>query len=295
MKYKNFIENVKTYMESQFQEGQKVLIQPVLKNNGTVYDGLIIIDPILNISPTIYLNPYYHRFLDGVSMEDIYNDILSTYQENLPKEDFDISLFKDFDKAKERILVKLVNQERNSELLEEVPHIIFHDLAIIFVCAICDFLDEYATILIHNQHLEMWGISLDELYEIGMENTPKLLPYSFDSMENVLKHLSDGTLPFVTDIAMSVLTNQLKIHGATSIIYPGLLKRLANDLDDDIIIIPSSIHEVLIIPYQSTISKYSLLNFRDMIVQVNEEQLPDEEVLSDHAYLYLKDSEKLIY
>lgn len=282
-------------MESQFQEGQKVLIQPVLKNNGTVYDGLIIIDPILNISPTIYLNPYYHRFLDGVSMEDIYNDILSTYQENLPKEDFDISLFKDFDKAKERILVKLVNQERNSELLEEVPHIIFHDLAIIFVCAICDFLDEYATILIHNQHLEMWGISLDELYEIGMENTPKLLPYSFDSMENVLKHLSDGTLPFVTDIAMSVLTNQLKIHGATSIIYPGLLKRLANDLDDDIIIIPSSIHEVLIIPYQSTISKYSLLNFRDMIVQVNEEQLPDEEVLSDHAYLYLKDSEKLIY
>lgn len=282
-------------MESQFQEGQKVLIQPVLKNNGTVYDGLIIIDPILNISPTIYLNPYYHRFLDGVSMEDIYNDILSTYQENLPKEDFDISLFKDFDKAKERILVKLVNQERNSELLEEVPHIIFHDLAIIFVCAICDFLDEYATILIHNQHLEMWGISLDELYEIGMENTPKLLPYSFDSMENVLKHLSDGTLPFVTDIAMSVLTNQLKIHGATSIIYPGLLKRLANDLDDDIIIIPSSIHEVLIIPYQSTISKYSLLNFRDMIVQVNEEQLPDEEVLSDHAYLYLKDSENLIY
>lgn len=282
-------------MESQFQEGQKVLIQPVLKNNGTVYDGLIIIDPILNISPTIYLNPYYHRFLDGVSMEDIYSDILSTYQENLPKEDFDISLFKDFDKAKERILLKLVNQERNSELLEEVPHIIFHDLAIIFVCAICDFLDEYATILIHNQHLEMWGISLDELYEIGMENTPKLLPYSFDSMENVLKHLSDGTLPFVTDIAMSVLTNQLKIHGATSIIYPGLLKRLANDLDDDIIIIPSSIHEVLIIPYQSTISKYSLLNFRDMIVQVNEEQLPDEEVLSDHAYLYLKDSEKLIY
>lgn len=295
MKYKNFIKNVKTYMESQFQEGQKVLIQPVLKNNGTVYDGLIIIDPILNISPTIYLNPYYHRFLDGVSMEDIYSDILSTYHENLPKEDFDISLFKDFDKAKERILVKLVNQERNSELLEEVPHIIFHDLAIIFVCAICDFLDEYATILIHNQHLEMWGISLDELYEIGMENTPKLLPYSFDSMENVLKHLSDGTLPFVTDIAMSVLTNQLKIHGATSIIYPGLLKRLANDLDDDIIIIPSSIHEVLIIPYQSTISKYSLLNFRDMIVQVNEEQLPDEEVLSDHAYLYLKDSEKLIY
>lgn len=295
MKYKNFIKNVKTYMESQFQEGQKVLIQPVLKNNGTVYDGLIIIDPILNISPTIYLNPYYHRFLDGVSMEDIYSDILSTYQENLPKEDFDISLFKDFDKAKERILLKLVNQERNSELLEEVPHIIFHDLAIIFVCAICDFLDEYATILIHNQHLEMWGISLDELYEIGMENTPKLLPYSFDSMENVLKHLSDGTLPFVTDIAMSVLTNQLKIHGATSIIYPGLLKRLANDLDDDIIIIPSSIHEVLIIPYQSTISKYSLLNFRDMIVQVNEEQLPDEEVLSDHAYLYLKDSEKLIY
>ena len=179
MKYQEFIQTIKEYVISKLDASQKVIIQPVVKNNGTVYDGLIVIDPILNISPTIYLNPYYHHYLEGISMEDICEDILDTYKENLPTENFDISLFKDFSKAKDHIIMKLVNYERNQELLQDIPHARYHDLAIIYVVAVCDFMNEFATILIHNEHLDFWNISSEDLYSIAMTNTPALLPYQF--------------------------------------------------------------------------------------------------------------------
>lgn len=295
MKYQEFIENIKEHILSQVDAAHKVIIQPVVKNNGTVYDGLIIIDPILNISPTIYLNPYYHRYLNGIPMEDIYDDILSTYHENLPNEDFDISQFKDFSKAKENIIAKLVSYSRNEELLQDVPHIRFYDLAIIFVVAICDFMSEFATILIHNQHLPLWETTLEELYAIAMENTPKLLPYRFDPMEKLLEHLVDSSLPFSPELQMHVLTNHIKVHGATCITYPELLKQLADLFEDNLIIIPSSIHEVLIIPQSTTPTQYTIQDYNEMIVDINETQLTDDEILSDHAYIYLRADEKLIY
>lgn len=295
MNYQNFIESVTNHMQKILDEGQTVVVQPVLKNNGTIYDGLIIIDPILNISPTIYLNPYYHRHLNGVPMDDIYEDILKTYHDHLPAEDFDVSTFKDFTKAKNHIVMKLVNAERNHVLLQDVPHIIYYDLAIVFVCAVTDFLDEYATILIHNQHLALWNITVDELYKIAEHNTPRLLSPRLDNMEMLLDHLIDQPLPFLAEINMNILTNHLKIHGATVMVYPGLLEELGEIFEDNLIIIPSSIHEVLIIPEQNVAEEYTLEDFNEMIAEVNETQLTDDEILSDHAYRYNRITKELEY
>lgn len=290
MNYQTFINDVVTHISASVHNGQKVILQPVVKNNGTVYDGLIILDPILNISPTIYLNPYYHRFLNGVSMEDIYEDILQTYYENLPTEDFDISLFRDFEKAKHRIAFKLVNKEKNKELLTDIPHVIFQDLVLIFVCTITDFMEDYATILVHNQHLSLWNTTTENLYKIAMENTPAILPYRFESMENMLEQFDRQAFASFSGLNMYILTNKLKIHGSTCIAYPRLLKRISNFLEDNIIIIPSSIHEVLIIPEEAAKPEYTMDDFRTIIAEINETELTDDEILSDHAYLYERET-----
>ena len=295
MKYQEFIKNIKEYVISQLDASHKVIIQPVMKNNSMVYDGLIVIDPILNISPTIYLNPYYHRFLEGISFEDICEDVLTAYRENLPKENFDISLFKDFEKAKHQIIIKLVNYERNKELLNDVPHVRFHDLAMIYVVAVCDFLSEFATILIHNHHLSFWNIKPEDLYPIAIANTPVLLPYRFEPMEKMLEHMEESLPDFILELPISILTNQIKIHGATCMVYPGLLKEISIRLDDDLILIPSSIHEVLIIPASHVKEEYTMQDFAEMIEEVNETQLTDDEVLADHAYLYIKEEERIIF
>ena len=92
-----------------------------------------------------------------------------------------------------------------------------------------------------------------------------------------------------------ILTNKLKIHGCTCIAYPRLLKRIADFLEDNLIIIPSSIHEVLIIPENAAKPDYSMEDFQSMITDINETELTDDEVLSDHAYLYERETGILRY
>lgn len=293
MKYQKFIENVKEHIQKELQ--QKVQVYPILKNNGTIYDGLVIMDPILNISPTIYLNPYYHRYLDGVSIEDIYEDILKTYRENRPLEDFDISLFTDYEKAKERIVMKLVNAEKNKELLEIVPHIPYLDLAIIFLCSISDFMHEYATILIHTQHMTHWEVTTEDLYACAIANTPKILPPRLDNLHDVFEYITHESLPFLEELNSSILTNKIKVHGATCMIYPNLLDEIATIYEDNLVIIPSSIHEVLVIPEGNIGKEHTLTDFDSMIQEVNDTQLTDSEILSDHAYLYHRKTKEITY
>lgn len=293
MTYEIFKETIKNEIAERLGENKRVIENQVLKNNGIVYDGLIILDPILNISPTIYLNPYYDKYVNDVSMEKILEDILVTYKENLPAEDFDISLFKDWDKAKKRIVMKLINTKQNEELLKDIPSVPFYDLSIIFCVAVCDFMNEYATILIHNQHLSLWDITQEELYEIAMENTPKLLPYLFKNMEDILVEAADVNFP--KEMEMYVLTNKTKINGAVAITYKGLLEEIAEELSDNFYIIPSSIHEVLIIPWKSVKEEYTLKDFAEMVEEVNETQLMDDEVLSNHVYFYNKTDGSIIY
>lgn len=292
MNYQEFIEDVVSHISESISNEKKVVVQQVTKNNGMKYDGLVILDPILNISPTIYLNPYYHRYLEGVSLEDIYSDVLTIYETYMPKEDFDISQFVDFEKAKSKIIFKLVNKEKNVELLEDVPYVDFCDLALIFLCNVCDYNHKYGTILIHNQHLSYWNISLDALFKIAQENTPLLLPYRFDNLINILDQAIRPENVNI-DFGMYILTNDHKIHGATSLAYPGILEQISNTLNDDLIIIPSSIHEALIIPENRFDSDLSELH--STIADINEIELTDDEVLSDHPYFYKRDTGYITY
>lgn len=293
MKYQEFIETVKEHIKQELH--RSVYVYPVLKNNGAIYDGLVILDPMFNISPTIYLNPYYHRYLDGVSLEDIYEDILQTYQENLPNKDFDISFFQDFEKARERIVMKLVNAEKNQKLLELVPHILIYDLAIVFQCCVTDFMHEHASILIYNNHLELWKVNVDDLYEVAKENSPTVLPPCLDNLHDIFEHITNESLSFLEEMNICILTNRLKIHGATCMVYPGLLKEIADIYEDDVVILPSSIHELLVFPKGSLPEDYTLEYLNAMVQDINETQLSDSETLSDHVYCYQRDTNEITY
>ena len=293
MRYQNFLETVKKQVKQTLHK--MVSIQPVLKNNGTTYDGLIILDPLFNISPTIYLNSYYQRYLSGESLEEICKDIIKVYKDNLPTEDFDISIFQDYNKAKERIIMRLINAEKNQQLLQMVPHILIYDLAIVFLCNVSDQMNSCATILIYNQHLSMWDIDTDILYEAAKINSYKQLPPRLDNLNDVCKHITDESFDFLDELDIYILTNRQRIYGATCMIYPNLLEEIANIYEDDLIIMPSSIHEVLLFPKEKLPSGYSLEYLTTMVQTVNDTELKDIEILSDHIYYYNRKTNKITY
>ena len=282
MNYQEFTDYVTEHLKELTAPGQKVSLQTIMKNNGTTHQGIIIIDPVLNISPTIYLEPFYHKYINGTPLSDICDEIMQIYHAFVPDQSFDETIFTDFEKAKSRIVMKLIHYEKNIELLQNIPHIPYLDLAIVFVCSASDFAAEYASILIHNSHMAFWNVDLFTIYRLAKENSPKLLPYHFENMQDYLVQHCNWQ-PYEDHIPMYLLTNRLKIHGASVILYDGLLEQISKELNSSLVIIPSSIHEVLVVPVRS---KKEINRYNAMLLEVNATQVPKDEILSNHVYYY---------
>ena len=293
LSYETFKTSIVSFLQTHFGGDTDVSLQPIVKNNNLKLDGLIIQSAAINVSPTIYLNAYYEDYLSGTPISTIQNEIMAAYHKNLPKHSMDFSFFTDFEKVKYQIIYKLINYEQNFPLLEHVPHVKFLDLAVVFCCFLPDTPNGAATILIHKHHLGLWNIDENCLYELAMKNTPILLPCEIKSMNDVMKSLcpeiqADESFPDAAKPPeMYVLTNTEKLYGASAILYPNILSYFAKRLKADLYLLPSSIHEVLLLPNCPDIN---LSELNCIVQEVNQSHVQKEEILSDHAYLFKQDA-----
>lgn len=296
MTYHQFIDEVQSYMSDHISAGSKISIQPITKNNNIHLDGLTIIEADSNLSPTIYLNYYYEELEQGTPLDTLKQNILTTYLQNKPRKKIDVSFYTDYSNIQDKILYKIINYEKNKELLEDVPHYTYLDLAIVFYCLVSTTPTGSATILIHNKHLDFWNITKDTLYGQALVNTPKVLCGKIENLGTLMAQLltpleySEVMQEESSTCPMYVLTNELKLYGAGCIIYPHLLKDFANKIGDDLYIIPSSIHEVLLVPMSWGMTARELTT---MVKDVNTTQVIDEEILSDRIYYYSRQSDRI--
>lgn len=270
--------------------GQEYIVElrEVQKNNGVVLQGLTIRKEEDNVTPTIYLNSFWEAYEGGVTFADIIRKIIIIYREDGIGHKIDVSFFRDFDKVKEKLCFRLVNRERNREQLEKVPYIPILDLAICFYYAFDGAGVENGMIPVYRTHLEAWKVTERDLLECAMNNTPRLYPQEVIPMENALedmiRELPEEIRPEVLrKISMVILTNSRKTYGACSILYPEVLERMAERMGGDFYLIPSSVHEFLLLPREQERGEEEL---KEMISEVNRTELSPEEVLSDHLYLY---------
>lgn len=282
--YKEYVEKVRDAVER--ETGKQVLIQKVNKNNGLVLDGLTIMAEGVNIAPTIYLNDYYEDYLSDGAVA-VAKRIIATYEVHKPKESVDVSFFMDIEKVSPRIKMKFINYEKNKELLEQVPHVRFLDLAIVFIVVTeCNSADEFASILVYNQHLSFWNMDAEDLYALALENTAA--DFEIIPMRSVIEAImGEETVDIIMDnqeIEMSILTNHSRLHGAVGIIHKEILNRYMKETKaDKVWIIPSSIHETLLIP-SDMMSDAEYV--KGMVKEVNATQVQPEEILSDNVYVY---------
>ena len=173
MKFQEFTEEVKENVKEVLDESYVIEIQNIRKNNDVVLHGLTIRDPGKNIVPTIYLESIFEYYKNGATIEEIVEKICAVYKESMPKEHVNMDFFMDFEKVKDRIIYRLVNAEKNEELLNDIPYIPFHNLAICFCYAYWSQELGDGMILIHNNHMDEWGITHKQLMQLAEKNTWK--------------------------------------------------------------------------------------------------------------------------
>lgn len=291
MEYREFLENVRKEVESRYDSNVSVTLNHVMKNNGTELDGITIMEKDKNIAPTIYINSFYDRYRKGVSLKAVVSEIIRIYNQNKNSININADYFENYENVRKTIVYKLVNYQKNKKLLEDVPYKRVLDLAVVFYCLIEQRKGVSATALIHNEHLRIWNVTEDEIYNDALKNTPVLLAGSIVPMSKILSEIA-GTAPvdndekvceYTGEDILYVLTNSSRVNGAACILYDNLLKKFANDVHSDLYILPSSVHEVIIVPKKNAFDKSELA---DMVREVNEQGVSQDEILSDNVYEY---------
>ena len=296
MEYKEFVEYIKMNAGYIAGEGGNITINHVIKNNGCEMDGLVIMEKGKDIAPTIYLDSFYELYTNGENIKNIIRQIEVIYEQNKNNVTFDVNILKHFDTIKDKIVYKVVNYRSNEKLLEQVPHKRILDLAVVFYFLLDNEYGRSSTALIYNNNLKNWNVTIDDVYKAALKNTPDLLHSKISSMAALFEKCGvnvDGEEVDLKDYVpsdMYVLTNESKLNGAACILYENVLYDFAQKLGADLYILPSSVHEVILLPKLSMFEKDELVN---MVKEVNTEGVAADEVLSDHVYEYNR-TERLI-
>lgn len=303
-------------LQDKLGEGYTIKINEVTKTNNVKLKTVTIFEKNKNIAPSLHLKEFMDENEDDVNVEEIAEKILQAYEECKPADSIQMDDFKVFDMIKNRICYKLCNTELNKELLNSLPSIPIFDLSIVFFV---DFSHEFigkGHVNITYKHMEMWGVTTEELMRAAANNTLKTLGLRFENILNVLDSLRTklaGDRQETEDIniimeaignsccdkgTMWVLSNNDNCWGTSVILNDGVAKSISDKFKTGYFIIPSSIHELIIIPddslaYESDSFEMVCKKLIEMIASVNDTELSKEEILSYNLYYYDCSTDKI--
>lgn len=270
----------------------------VILNNGTTHIALILYKNGEKLHPQIYLERFFEDYKRGKTMKEILQDVMTTYEEALRNINPDsLSGIEDWEQVKGRLAFRLLSKERNKETLENYVYKDFLDLAAIVT--FCAEIDEQGVKAIRVTHdlAERWNVSKEEILQAAEENTEDLFPVRMEPILDTLCRVADISRDDLPEEVLAeedspqimVLTNYLGVNGATVLLYDSFLQQVYEKLRGKFIILPSSIHEVIVMPLASA---PPITDSQKMVEQINRSAVKEEEILSDSVYLY--DGEKVI-
>lgn len=296
-----FAEEVKERVEKQLGADFRVEMHPIVKNNSHSVTGILVQQNGDCFGTKVFLDGLFdeYRELPGeAGLNRAVEAVLKTREKSAQEaEKFQewTSQIHDYEKIKDFIRYKLVNAEKNQELLAAVPHVPYLDLAIVFYLEVYEDPHGIASLRIDRRLLDLWKISLKELCRNAVENTSKSQPYMFSTVMEKLAEASGMPREICSDVhndekVLYVLSNKSGVNGAGAILYPGVLEQCADKIGGDLIVLPSSIHEMLLIQCGEN---ENFQEFAWMVQSVNAAEVLPEEVLSDHVYRYRRAEKRM--
>ena len=313
MEYQEFIRHITDSIQNILGDRYSVKCCPICKNNGIQLDGLIVMSDEANISPTVYLDSYYEQYQLGRPIEELVWELLSLFKQAPQLGNLNIDQITDFSAVRDNIAIKLINYEANRELLSDIPHRRFLDLAEVYYFIVRSEALGNATILIRNEHTHLWQTNEATLHRIGMKNT-LYLGWELRPMNAIIRdYLREELSEYLKDSPSSperpaapdrvqqlaeeilcdiyhddegplyVLSNKQRFFGASCILYKEKLREFASLKESDLYILPSSIHEVIIIPQRLSPDYDALCR---MVREINESEVDPCDRLSDRVYRF---------
>lgn len=254
---------------------------------GLAYDGMTVVRSGQRAAAAVNLTAFYDMYQEGRTAGDIIHEMADVAVMQAPQMEY--SVFSDYEAAKDRLFIRVTNKETNADVLAGMPRKEVEDLAITYHVLVNHDQNGIASAPVTDDLLRHYGVTAEQLHEDAIANSQRMLPAQLDSMQNMLfgmmtpeasDTLRDEPYPGST---MLVLTNNVQLNGAAALFYPGVMDQAAERLGGNFIVLPSSTHEVIMIPADGMTDFRSL---EQMVKDINRSQVAPEERLSDHVYHY---------
>lgn len=303
MNFEEFIDTIKDTIKDYLPEEYKDAEVNLLENRklNTHYTGLTVTRKGDTLAPTINLNALFENYGQQTenNLASVMEEVASVIQHTPGK--FDIGRVMDYDSVKKNLFMKLSAAEKNADVLEHTPHITKEDLALTFHIMLDQGEKGTATTMITDKMMDAYGVDLEKLYQDALHNSPVIAPAQIENMGEVLgrmiledmkaagapaeviQEMEKDMQETSRDNPMTVITNDRSTDGAAAIFYPGVMDQVGERLNGDYFILPSSVHEILVVPDDGNISFREL---KDMVKEVNRTQVAPEDLLTDQVYHY---------
>ncbi len=291
MYYKMDYETFQDEIQKQVKEGMEgkgnftFSLYRANKNNATKI-GLTISERGKTISPTVYLSDYYMDYLLGTPLSEISREITEfALGHQMPE--VSTAEVPYYEKVKDKLRIRLVELEGNRAYLEEGiyrPHLMGAEVVYLELTrnqeGIC-------AVRVTSALLERWGMPENEVFKTALKNSWEKSELQFCSIEAEADRILGTGTPeeeFIKKNELYVITNPERDYGAAVVLYPGAMEEIRAKMGRDFYILPSSVHEVLVMTRDSDFTPKEL---RDMVRDVNRTQVEPELRLGNEVYEYL--------
>lgn len=266
--------------------GMEISFQTITRNNDVRLHGCLLRRNESHIAPTLYMENFYDLYKDGLSVGETADAMLRICVNSLDDvREFDFAP-EDWESVRKMIGMKVLGYERNPELLQRVPYIRYEDLAVVFIFVLKEAGITGGVAVITSELSGLWGISAEELFAQARQSAPVLLEPVVSNIRNMIGDCPEEVEEIIDDpenaVDMYILTNKSQTYGASALFYPGLLEKITDYLGGGFYILPSSVHEVILIPEAA--GEPDAL--RRMVQEVNRCEVPEDMILSDNVYYY---------
>ena len=295
--YIQFLAEIQERVEAHFKGNVKGEVCPSVKNNGVKVIGLLLKGKEERVAPNFYLEQQFIEWMRGLcTLEEVAEKICRAYGEEVKNNGNLLSQISfEWQEFRRMVFIRLINRERNSELLEKIPHQHFMDLAIVYYYSVRVSGNVMGTMLITKEHLDLLGVSVEELHQAALSNCQRYQPVSVRCMEDLLYDLGRKIGVEVCEAKtchtfLYVMTNTKGMFGAAAIVFEEELEHFAERIQSSFYILPSSVHEVILVP---ECREFCVDYFSGMVKEINETQVEATEVLSDSIYFYDRETKSL--
>lgn len=287
MDYCEFVNEIAGDLEFYLEDelaGAKIEVRKIEKIQNQSYLGMVVIPRGSNVGISVDLRPFYEKYLEGDYTDALYEicDFLEESLKDAPKNCID---FSEYQNIKGLLYPQIVGYKENEDELSDIPHKVIEDMAVIYRVMMKKESGLMSSFIIRNEMMKKYGITVDQLHADAINEASKSRPFFIKSLSSVLSEAFEYGIKESIDEKeiIYMASNDQCIFGAGVILYPGFFEKAAELIGEDYYILPSSLHECMLVPEDKDVRVNNLLM---MVKEINKENVSPEDKLTDSVYHY---------